>query len=205
MITLCRLLNRGTTIGEIPPMDNIVTWNIRGLNLPNKQEDLKIFLHSNKVGFIGLLETKIQEKKMWKRLLLTFFMGGIGLTISHLLEVEFWYHGNPAVSQWMSYRLLSNTSTIMSLICTPNKPFISLASMEWTLAIKGNSFGMPSSHSLSKSTGPGASLGILNLYYTRRTKLGVWDCRCWSTGTQDLFRCVWSLRNGMDWYLLFMD
>ena len=41
-------------------MDNIVSWNIRGLNWPNKQEDLKIFLHSNKVGLIGLMETKVR-------------------------------------------------------------------------------------------------------------------------------------------------
>jgi len=40
-------------------MDNVVSWNIWGLNSPNKQEDLKLFLYSNKVGLIGLLETKI--------------------------------------------------------------------------------------------------------------------------------------------------
>ncbi|KAJ8420905.1 hypothetical protein Cgig2_013562 [Carnegiea gigantea] len=43
------------------PMDSIASWNIRCLNWPNKQEDVKIFLHINKVGFIGLLETKIKE------------------------------------------------------------------------------------------------------------------------------------------------
>ncbi|KAJ8427105.1 hypothetical protein Cgig2_029814 [Carnegiea gigantea] len=31
-----------------------------GLNWPNKQEDLKAFLHTNKVGMIGLIETKIK-------------------------------------------------------------------------------------------------------------------------------------------------
>lgn len=41
-------------------MDNIVSWNIRGMNWPNKQEDLKIFMYSNKVGLIGLMETKIR-------------------------------------------------------------------------------------------------------------------------------------------------
>jgi len=41
-------------------MDNIVSWNIRGLNWPNKQEDLKLFLHMNKIGLIGLMETKIR-------------------------------------------------------------------------------------------------------------------------------------------------
>jgi len=42
------------------PMDSIIAWNIRGLNWPNKQEDLKTFLHTNKVGMIGLMETKIK-------------------------------------------------------------------------------------------------------------------------------------------------
>ena len=41
-------------------MDNIVSWNIRGLNWQNKQEDLRFFLHINKVGLIGLMETKIK-------------------------------------------------------------------------------------------------------------------------------------------------
>jgi len=47
-------------------MDNIASWNIRGLNWPNKQEDVKIFLHDKSVGLIGLLETKIKEHKIQK-------------------------------------------------------------------------------------------------------------------------------------------
>ena len=42
-------------------MDSIVCWNVRGLNWPNKQEDLKIFLFNHKVGLVGLLETKVKE------------------------------------------------------------------------------------------------------------------------------------------------
>ena len=45
-------------------MANIVSWNIRGLNWPNKQEDVKIFMHRNKVGLIGLLETKVKIPKV---------------------------------------------------------------------------------------------------------------------------------------------
>jgi len=41
-------------------MDNIVAWNIRGLNWPNKQADLRTFLHTNKIGMIGLMQTKIK-------------------------------------------------------------------------------------------------------------------------------------------------
>ena len=41
-------------------MDSIIAWNIRGLDWPSKQEDLKAFLHTQKVGMIGLMETKIK-------------------------------------------------------------------------------------------------------------------------------------------------
>jgi len=43
-----------------PQMDKIVSWNVRGMNGPNKQEDLKIFLYQQQVGLIGFLETKVK-------------------------------------------------------------------------------------------------------------------------------------------------
>ena len=42
-----------------PHMDRILSWNVRGLNDPNKQEDIKIFLHHQKAGLVGPLETKV--------------------------------------------------------------------------------------------------------------------------------------------------
>ena len=47
-------------------MNNVVSWNIRGLNWPNKQVDVHIFLQTNKLGLIGLLETKVKEKNVEK-------------------------------------------------------------------------------------------------------------------------------------------
>jgi len=47
-------------------MSNIASWNVRGLNWPNKQEDVKLFLQSNNIGLIGLLETKIKSQKVCK-------------------------------------------------------------------------------------------------------------------------------------------
>ncbi|KAJ8446811.1 hypothetical protein Cgig2_016121 [Carnegiea gigantea] len=38
-------------------------WNVRGLNWPNKQEDVKAFLYSNQISLIGLLETKVKKEK----------------------------------------------------------------------------------------------------------------------------------------------
>jgi len=44
-------------------MNSIVSRNIRGLNWPNKQEDIRPFLHNNKVGLLGLLETKVKKEE----------------------------------------------------------------------------------------------------------------------------------------------
>ena len=44
-------------------MERIYSWIIRGPNWPNKQEDVKIFLHEKQIGFVGLLETKVKEGK----------------------------------------------------------------------------------------------------------------------------------------------
>ena len=47
-------------------MDNLVAWYIRGLNWPNKQVDVNIYLQLNKVGLIGLLETKVKLNNVEK-------------------------------------------------------------------------------------------------------------------------------------------
>ena len=47
-------------------MDNICCWNVRGLNWPNKQEDIKLFLHTYHIGLIGMLETKVKLARVNK-------------------------------------------------------------------------------------------------------------------------------------------
>ena len=42
-------------------MDSILSWNVRGMNAPNKQEDIRIFLQQQQVGMIGFLEAKVKE------------------------------------------------------------------------------------------------------------------------------------------------
>ncbi|KAJ8426568.1 hypothetical protein Cgig2_010627 [Carnegiea gigantea] len=55
------------TCGKDPPlMDSILSWNIRGLNGPNKQEDLKIFLQNNSIGLADFLETKVKRENVNK-------------------------------------------------------------------------------------------------------------------------------------------
>ena len=75
-------------------MDNIVSWNIRGLNWPNKQEDLKLFLRMNKVGLIGLLETKVKQNK-------------VDIMASKILPGWQWQHNfllNPKGRIWMAWK-----------------------------------------------------------------------------------------------------
>ena len=45
--------------GSSHPMDSILSWNVRGMNAPDKQEDICLFLQKHKVGMIGFLETKV--------------------------------------------------------------------------------------------------------------------------------------------------
>lgn len=44
-------------------MVNLLCWNVRGLNGPNKQKEVKLICNNEKVGMIGLLETKIKINK----------------------------------------------------------------------------------------------------------------------------------------------
>lgn len=39
----------------------IATWNVRGLNASIKQRDVLDFVRKNKLGLIGLLETKLKK------------------------------------------------------------------------------------------------------------------------------------------------
>ncbi|KAK9713611.1 hypothetical protein RND81_06G039400 [Saponaria officinalis] len=41
-------------------MDNFLFWNVRGLNSPNKQKDLRWHLHKNNIGLCGVVETKVR-------------------------------------------------------------------------------------------------------------------------------------------------
>ena len=49
---------------SLPLMDSILSWNIRGMNAPNKQEDIYLFLQRHKVGMIGFLETKVLQQNV---------------------------------------------------------------------------------------------------------------------------------------------
>jgi len=50
--------------GVHPLMHRIVCWNVRGMNSPQKQEDIGLFLHQQSTGMVGFIETKAQERNM---------------------------------------------------------------------------------------------------------------------------------------------
>lgn len=45
-------------------MVSILSWNVRGLNAPNKQKEIKLLCNEERVGLIGLLETKVKQNKV---------------------------------------------------------------------------------------------------------------------------------------------
>lgn len=47
-------------------MDNIIAWNVRGLNSPLKQKEVMSFLLKSKCGLVGLLETKVKPQNFSK-------------------------------------------------------------------------------------------------------------------------------------------
>jgi len=54
-------------------MDSIICCNIRGLNNPNKQEELKKFVVQSKVDLPSLVETNIKEENVLVVYLHIFF------------------------------------------------------------------------------------------------------------------------------------
>ncbi|KAJ8431013.1 hypothetical protein Cgig2_017191 [Carnegiea gigantea] len=47
-------------------MDNIISWNMRGINGANKQKDVKAFCTRNKAGLICMMETKVKTRNFTK-------------------------------------------------------------------------------------------------------------------------------------------
>lgn len=48
-------------------MDNLLCWNIRGLNGPNKQREVNILCNNERIGLLGLVETKIKANKITEK------------------------------------------------------------------------------------------------------------------------------------------
>ena len=77
-------------------MDRISSWNIGGLNWPTKQEELKIFLHQNKIGLIGHQETKVKEEKA-SRIAQNIFPGWHWIHNFQISQGRIWVAWNPSM------------------------------------------------------------------------------------------------------------
>lgn len=45
-------------------MDNILCWNVRGMNAPNKQREVRLLCNKESTGLVALLKTKIKVDKV---------------------------------------------------------------------------------------------------------------------------------------------
>jgi exonuclease III len=45
---------------------NFLIWNVRGLNHPSKQREVKSLINIHKIGLICLIETRVKENKAGK-------------------------------------------------------------------------------------------------------------------------------------------
>lgn len=42
----------------------LATWNVRGMNAVEKQREVVHFVNRNKLGLVGLIETKLKRQKL---------------------------------------------------------------------------------------------------------------------------------------------
>lgn len=42
---------------------NFLIWNVRGLNHPSKQREVKSMIKNNKIGLVCLVETRVKDAK----------------------------------------------------------------------------------------------------------------------------------------------
>ena len=61
---------------------NIANWNIRGLNMTYKQNEIRSFVFSNKVSLMGINETKVRFPYVRKSPSPFFEVGSSSLTMT---------------------------------------------------------------------------------------------------------------------------
>ncbi|XP_060182858.1 uncharacterized protein LOC132612786 [Lycium barbarum] len=75
-------------------MASLLSWNVRGLNGPNKQKEVKLLYIEERVGLIGLLETKIKKDKIQQ--VANNMFGGW----NHINNLDYHYNGRI----WITWR-----------------------------------------------------------------------------------------------------
>lgn len=83
----------------------LATWNVRGLNASEKQCDVMDFVYKNKLGLVGLLETKLRKDKL-ASIHSIFSFGTLWIIVISIRGEEFGYCGN-LVSSTAGYFVLT--------------------------------------------------------------------------------------------------
>ena len=93
-------------------MDSFLAWNVRGLNRPNKREDIKCFLNKQDIVIVSLLETKVKKENI-KGVADRLFRGWSWVT-----NVE----ANPDVRIWQgkAYKIQVLSSSEQLIHCNAN-------------------------------------------------------------------------------------
>lgn len=78
-------------------MDSYLSWNARGLNVPNKKREVKFLCSKERVGLIGLLETKVKSNKL-EQITIRLFVGW-----DFVSNLECHYNGKRWITQKPDY------------------------------------------------------------------------------------------------------
>ena len=96
---------------------NLASWNIRGLNMTYKQDDVRSFVLTNKISLLGILETKVRASKSLKisRAILrhwSFFNNN-----DHQSNGRIWVAWDPSILdvkvEYVSSQIIHTSVTIM--------------------------------------------------------------------------------------------
>lgn len=106
----------GTIEGNKPfpvkGMDSILCWNIRGLNSPSKQREVNILCNRERVGLIGLVETKIKVGNI-QETARTMFGGWEYITnLQYHYNGRIWLSGRPDI-----YHVVELSGNAQAITC----------------------------------------------------------------------------------------
>ena len=147
-------------------MSQVASWNMRGLNWPNKQEDVKLFLHQNNIGLVGLIETKIRRQNV-DTIASTLLHGWQWANNCDISNGRIWVAWKP---NFYHLTILEKTNQFIHCEATQlitSKHFHITLFMATTMNSRGNLCGTCYTSSPYPYQARGASSGISTLSYPR--------------------------------------
>ena len=125
-----------------PLMDDIVGWNVRGLNWPNKQVDISIYLNLNKAGLVGLFETKVKLSNVDKVASQVFPGWRWHHNFSLNTKGRIWIAWRPIPMPLKYFRLMNNLFIAKWHSLAHRLSSFWLGSMAWSMSSKGECYGL---------------------------------------------------------------